>query len=106
MGKHRPTFTPNQDTGDFVVVTNASKLVLTGSKPDKKQYQTYSLYPGGQRTIPVRRWTEEKPEHVIRLAVRRMLPKSKLGKQMIKKLKIVAGAEHPHSAQKPQALAV
>jgi large subunit ribosomal protein L13 len=106
MGKHRPTYTPHADTGDFVVVTNASKLVFTGSKPERKKYQTYSLYPGGQRTIPASRWMEQKPEHVVVLAVRRMLPKSKLGRAMIKKLKVVEGAEHPHSAQKPEELKI
>lgn len=106
MGKHRPTYTPHIDTGDFVIVTNAAKAKLTGSKPAKKEYQTYSLYPGGQKTIPVRRWMEERPEHVVHLAVRRMLPKSKLGRAMIKKLKVVAGAEHPHQAQQPAELAV
>jgi large subunit ribosomal protein L13 len=106
MGKHRPQYTPHIDTGDFVIVTNAAKVKLTGSKPERKKYQTYSLYPGGQRTIPVARWIETRPEHVVRLAVRRMLPKSKLGHAMIKKLKVVAGAEHRHQAQKPAELAV
>jgi large subunit ribosomal protein L13 len=106
MGKHRPLYTPHIDTGDFVIVTNASKVKLTGSKPERKKYQTYSLYPGGQRTIPVQRWIEERPEHVIRLAVRRMLPKSKLGHAMLKKLKVVAGAEHRHQAQRPVELAI
>lgn len=106
MGKHRPTYTPHCDTGDFVIVTNASQAKLTGSKPSKKTYQTYSLYPGGQRTIPVERWMEEKPDHVVYLAVRRMLPKSKLGRAMIKKLKIVDGPEHPHAAQSPEVLTV
>lgn len=106
MGKHRPTYTPHIDTGDFVVVTNAEKCVLTRSKPEKKKYQTYSLYPGGQRTIPVARYLERKPEQVVMLAVRRMLPKSKLGRAMLKKLKIHAGAEHPHAAQRPAELTV
>jgi large subunit ribosomal protein L13 len=106
MGKHRPEYTPHIDTGDFVIVTNAAKLRLTGSKPVKKTYQTYSLYPGGQRTIPVRKWVDEKPDHVVYLAVRRMLPKSKLGRAMLKKLKIVEGADHPHSAQRPKDLAI
>lgn len=106
MGKHRPTYTPHCDTGDFVIVINAEKAKLTGSKPDKKKYQTYSMYPGGQRTIAVERWMQEKPEHVVLLAVRRMLPKSKLGKAMIKKLKIVRGTDHPHTAQRPEELIV
>ncbi len=105
MGKHRPNYTPHLDTGDFVIITNAENLVVTGGKSEKKTYQTYSLYPGGQRTIALERWKEEKPEHVVRLAVRRMLPKSKLGKQMLTKLKVVRGTEHPHQAQKPVELA-
>jgi large subunit ribosomal protein L13 len=106
MGKHAPTYTPHIDTGDFVVVTNAARAVYTGSKPEKKEYQTYSLYPGGQRIIPLRRWMEKKPEWVVRLAVRRMLPKSKLGHAMLKKLKVHAGPEHPHAAQKPTELEI
>jgi len=106
MGKHLPRYTPHIDTGEFVVVTNADKVVLTRTKPQKKTYQTYSLYPGGQRTIPVSRYAERRPDHVVRLAVRRMLPKSKLGKAMIKKLKIHAGPNHPHAAQKPVELTV
>jgi large subunit ribosomal protein L13 len=106
MGKHRPQYTPHLDTGDFVIVTNAEKLVLTRTKPDKKTYQTYSMYPGGQRIIPVARWMERKPEHVVMLAVRRMLPKSKLGRAMLKKLKVHTGPIHPHAAQKPVALTV
>ncbi|HKD99434.1 MAG TPA: 50S ribosomal protein L13 [Planctomycetota bacterium] len=106
MGKHRPTYTPHLDTGDFVIVTNAEKAVYTRTKPEKKTYQTYSLYPGGQRTLPLARLMERTPERVVRLAVKRMLPKSKLGKAMIKKLKVHRGAEHPHAAQKPAELAI
>ncbi|MFN0205197.1 MAG: 50S ribosomal protein L13 [Planctomycetota bacterium] len=106
MGKHRPTFTPHIDTGDFVIITNAEKIALSGSKLANKEYQTYSMYPGGQRTIAISRWLDEKPEHVVRLAVRRMLPKSKLGRAMIKKLKVVKGTEHPHAAQRPEELII
>ena len=102
MGKHRPTYTPHTDTGDFVVVTNASKLRVTGRKLDQKEYQRYSGYPSGLKRTSLRRMMEKKPETVLRLAVRRMLPKGVLGNGMLKKLKIYAGSEHPHTAQKPE----
>jgi len=100
MGKHRPTYTPHVDTGDFVVVINCEKVRLTGKKMDTKLYKRYSGYPGGQFVTPISKVLDKHPERVVREAVRRMLPKGILGKQMLSKLKIYAGAEHPHTAQK------
>jgi len=102
MGKHRPTYTPHVDTGDYVVVTNAARVRVTGDKMSQKQYQRYSGYPGGLRRVPLRRMMEKKPEEVLRLAVRRMLPKGALGNKMLRKLKIYAGPDHPHAAQQPE----
>ena len=102
MGKHRPTYTPNQNTGDFVVVVNAEKIRLTGKKADKKTYIRWTGYPGGQRITPVSKVLEHHPERVVREAVRRMLPKGIIGKRMLTRLKTYAGAEHPHTAQKPE----
>ncbi len=102
MGKHRPIYTPNIDCGDFVVVVNAEKIRLTGRKSQTKVYKHYSGYPGGLRITPVSKVLEKHPERVLREAVRRMLPKTKLGKQMLTKLKVYAGAEHPHQAQNPE----
>ncbi len=101
QGKHRPTYTPHVDTGDFVVITNAEKVRLTGRKPEQKTYDRYSGYPSGRRVIPFRTMIEKKPDEVMRLAVRRMLPKNRLGKQMLRKLKVYAGPSHPHEAQNP-----
>ena len=106
MGKHKPMYTPHIDTGDFVVVVNAERVHLSGRKMDQKVYHTYTGWAGGLYETPVRTMLEKKPERVIYLAVRRMLPKTKLGRHMLKKLKIYAGPEHPHSAQKPEALAI
>lgn len=103
-GKHRPTFTPNVDTGDFVVVINAEKIRLTGNKLDAKLYQTHSGIPGGLKEEPYRHLIQRKPELAIDRAVRGMLPKTKLGRQIRTKLKVYAGPSHPHAAQKPQAL--
>ena len=105
MGKHRPQYTPHVDTGEFVVVINASKARLTGRKLDGKIYHRFTGWPGGLRKTTARVMMDKKPEDVIYLAVRRMLPKTKLGKQMVRKLKIYAGAEHPHEAQAPAPLA-
>lgn len=104
MGKHRPTFTPHIETGDFVIVTNAAKVRMTGRKLDQKEYKRYSMYPGGLKLTTARVMMQKKPDEVIRLAVRRMLPKGSLGNTMLKRLKIYAGAEHRHQAQNPQAL--
>ena len=101
MGKHRPTYTPHVDTGDFVVVTNVEKIVFTGDKWENKQYTWYTGYPG-QRSETAAKRRERKPEAILRDAVRRMLPKNKLGAKMLSKLKIYAGPDHPHQAQNPQ----
>lgn len=103
MGKHQPTYTPNVDTGDFVVVTNAEKVVFTGNKWKQKTYTWYTGYPG-QRSETAQTRLERKPEQILREAVRRMLPKNKLGNAMLSKLKIYAGEDHPHQAQNPQPL--
>ena len=101
MGKHRPTYTPHVDTGDFVVVINTEKVVFTGKKWDQKTYTWYTGYPG-QRSITAGRRLELQPELILREAVRRMLPKNKLGKQMLKKLKLFVGPDHTHQAQQPE----
>ena len=103
-GKHKPSFSPNLDTGDFVVIVNAEKITVTGTKLDDKNYYRHSGYPGGLKTVNLRRMLERNPERALTLAVRGMLPSNKLGRQMLKKLKVYAGAEHPHSAQQPQRL--
>jgi len=100
-GKHKPTYTPHIDTGDFVVVVNASKVKFTGKKWEQKNYQTYSHYAGGQKIIPAKEMLAKKPEEIIRLAVKRMMPKGPLAYKQIKKLKIFAGTSHDHQAQKP-----
>ena len=104
MGKHRPQYTPHVDTGEFVVVVNAGKARFTGRKIEDKRYYHYTGYPGGLRERKASEIMEEKPEDAIYLAVRRMLPKTRLGRQMIRKLNIYPGAEHPHEAQDPQPL--
>ncbi|NBC10128.1 MAG: 50S ribosomal protein L13 [Planctomycetes bacterium] len=106
MGKHKPTYTPHQDVGDFIVVTNAEKIVVTGSKLDQRVHETFSGHPSGRKTKTLRQVKAERPERLIEESVRRMLPKSKLGRQMFTKLKVYAGEEHPHSAQQPQPLEV
>jgi len=103
-GKHKPIFTPHLDTGDHVVVVNASKVRLTGKKADQKTYFRHSGYMGGEREIPYRRMLQTHPERVIELAVRGMLPKNALGRSLRKRLKVYGGAEHPHQGQKPQPL--
>ena len=103
MGKHRPTYTPHVDTGDYVVVLNAEKIKFTGKKWDQKEYTWYTGYPG-QKSITAGTRRERKPEMILSEAVRRMLPKNKLARQMLKKLKVYAGSEHPHQAQNPQPL--
>ena len=101
MGKHKPTYTPHVDTGDFVVVTNAASVKFTGNKWENKEYAWYTGYTR-QRTITAAKQREKKPEDIIREAVRRMLPKNKLARKMLNKLKIFPGAAHPHQAQQPQ----
>ena len=103
-GKHKPIYTPHVDTGDFIVVTNADKIKLTGNKVQDKQYYRHSGYPGGIKSMNAEELLEKKPEMVIMKAVRGMLPKNRLGRQMIKKLKIYAGKDHPHMAQQPKPL--
>jgi len=105
MGKHRPEYTPHVDTGDFVIVINAADVRFTGaSKPTQRTYQRYSGYPGGQKSVTLAEMMRTRPEKVVFDAVRRMLPKSRLGHAMLKKLKVYAGAEHPHQAQQPDVL--
>lgn len=103
-GKHKPIYTPHVDTGDFVVVINAEKVRLTGNKLDGKTYQRHSGIPGGFKETPYRKLMEDKPAFVIEKAVRGMLPKNTLGRQMRSKLKVYAGATHPHAAQQPDEL--
>jgi len=105
-GKHRPTYTPHVDTGDFVVVINADKVALTGNKLAQKEYYAFSGHPGGLRTTKAVDMLKLKPTHPIEHAVKGMLPKNPLGKSMITKLKCYAGTEHPHTAQRPQPLLV
>jgi large subunit ribosomal protein L13 len=102
MGKHRPEYTPHVDCGDFVVVTNAEQVVLTGRKAEQKVMKRYTGYPGGLRQVPYGVVRDSHPERLVEQAVRRMLPKNRLGRQMFSKLKVYAGAEHPHQAQRPQ----
>jgi large subunit ribosomal protein L13 len=103
-GKHKPTFSPASDVGDYVIVVNAEKIHVTGRKLDQKMYYRHSGYPGGLKEFTLGRMLEEHPTRVIELAVKGMLPKNKLGRKMIKKLKVYAGPEHPHQAQQPEAL--
>jgi large subunit ribosomal protein L13 len=105
-GKHKPTFSPSVDVGDFVVVINAEKLLLTGNKINDKMYYHHTGYPGGIRSINAAQQLEKKPEDLVFKAVRGMLPKNRLGRQMLKKLKVYAGSEHPHAAQKPNVLEI
>ncbi len=105
-GKVKPTFTSHIDTGDFVVVVNAEKVVLTGKKETDKQYMTYSQYPGKEKRFAPKDLRAKHPEDLINRAVRGMIPKNRLGRAMITKLKVYRGATHPHAAQKPEALAV
>ena len=105
-GKHKPIFTPNMDTGDFVIVVNAEKIKLTGKREQMKTYFTHSMYPGGVKIKTFNELINQKPEYVITHAVKGMLPKNRLGRKLIKKLKVYAGSEHPHSAQKPEALSL
>jgi len=103
-GKHKPIYTPNVDTGDYVVVINAGKIHATGKKLDQKIYYRHSGYPGGLRERTLREQLDRFPDRPITAAVKGMLPKSKLGRAMLKKLKVYSGSEHPHAAQKPQIL--
>ncbi len=104
QGKHKANYAPHQDVGDFVIVLNADKIRLTGNKADQKTYFRHSGYPGGGKQIPFRRMISTQPAFVIENAVRLMLPKNALGRQMIKKLKVYAGSRHPHEAQQPESI--
>jgi large subunit ribosomal protein L13 len=106
MGKHKPSYAPFMDTGDHVVIVNAAKVKLTGGKENQKLYRRHTGYPGGLIETGARRMRETRPERMLELAVSGMLPKTKLGKQMYRKLKVYAGEHHPHQAQKPAPLAV
>ena len=105
-GKHKPTFAPHLDSGDHVIVVNAAKVALTGAKLDQKKYYRHSGYPGGLRKRTLREQLERRPTEVLRKAVKGMLPRNRLGRAQITKLKIYAGPEHPHEAQSPQPLEV
>ena len=105
-GKHKPIFTPNMDTGDFVIVVNAEKVKLTGKREQMKTYFSHSMYPGGVKVKTFAELKDKKPEYIITHAVKGMLPKNRLGRQLIKKLKVYAGSDHPHAAQKPEALSL
>ncbi|WP_053943079.1 50S ribosomal protein L13 [Kallipyga gabonensis] len=103
-GKHKPTFTPNVDTGDYVIIVNADKVRLTGNKENKKTYRYHTGFPGGIREIPYAELLEKHPERILEKAIKGMLPHNKLGRQMYKKLKVYAGPEHAHAAQMPEEL--
>ncbi len=103
-GKHKPSYTPSMDTGDFVVVVNAEKIRFTGKKETEKLYFTHTMHPGGAKLTPPHKLREKHPDAIIQNAVRRMLPRNALGRDMMRKLKVYAGAQHPHVAQKPEAL--
>jgi len=102
-GKHKPIYSPHMDTGDHVVVINADKVVLTGRKPEQKRYFRHSMYPGGLKWTSFTEMRSTKPERVVLLAVKGMLPGNTLGRSMLRKLKVYAGSDHPHAAQKPEA---
>jgi large subunit ribosomal protein L13 len=105
-GKHKVIYTPSVDTGDFVIVLNAEKLILTGNKMADKQYYHHTGYPGGIRSINAAKLMDKKPEELVKKAVRGMLPKNALGREMLKKLKVYAGTDHPHAAQQPKELVI
>jgi large subunit ribosomal protein L13 len=100
-GKHKPTFTPHLDLGDHVIVINADRIVVTGAKAEDKAYHSHSGFPGGLRSVPFGRMLERRPTRIVETAVRGMLPKNKLGRAMASKLKVYAGPDHPHAAQRP-----
>jgi large subunit ribosomal protein L13 len=105
-GKHKPSYTPSMDTGDFVVVVNAGKIRFSGNKETKKVFFSHTMYPGGAKLTPMDEIRAKHPEDIVLNAVRRMLPRSALGRQMMTKLKVYAGDKHPHAAQKPEPLAL
>ncbi|MGD9125571.1 MAG: 50S ribosomal protein L13 [Desulfarculaceae bacterium] len=105
-GKHKPIFSPHMDTGDFIVVINADKIKLTGRKWEQKHYYRHSGFIGGLKAVSAKKMLDTKPEQLVRNAVRGMLPKNRLGRKLIKKLKVYSGPDHPHAAQKPQPLEI
>jgi large subunit ribosomal protein L13 len=106
QGKHKPTYTPHVDTGDFVIVLNAERIKVTGNKAQALEYDTYSRYPGGRRVYSYKDMVTKHPEKLVELAVRRMLPKSKMGRNILGKVKIYRGSAHPHAAQQPKELKI
>jgi large subunit ribosomal protein L13 len=102
MGKTKPAYTPHVDTGDYVIVVNAEKVRITGKKAEMKEYDYYTHHPGGHKYVSFAEMMDKKPERVVELAVKRMLPKNRLGRKMFKKLKVYRGSEHEHHAQKPE----
>src|ERR1700678_3588075 len=105
-GKHKPQYTPHQDTGDFVIVINCEKIKFTGKKMEQKTYQTYSHYPGGQKIIHASKLLEKHPERILETAIKRMVPRNRLGRAQMEKVKIYKGPQHPHQAQQPKELKV
>lgn len=105
-GKHKPTYAPHMDVGDFVIITNCDKIRVTGRRMDDKMYYRHTGYHGGLRTTSLRDMLDRRPERVLELAIKRMLPKNRLGRQMYRKLKVYAGATHPHEAQQPKKLEI
>ena len=103
-GKRNPQFTPNSDTGDWIVVINAEKVSIAQRRAEKKVYLRHTGYPGGQRSVSYKEMMSKHPERIIQLAVKRMLPKNRLGRKLINKLKVYPGGEHPHTAQKPESI--
>jgi large subunit ribosomal protein L13 len=103
-GKHKPIYTPHVDTGDYVIIVNAGKVALTGQKWSQKLYRWHTGYPGGFREVQAEKMLQRRPERVIELAIRGMLPKTKLGRAMLRKLKVYAASTHPHAAQQPESL--
>jgi large subunit ribosomal protein L13 len=105
-GKHKPEYTPHCDTGDFVIVINAEKVKFTGKKWEQKEYQSFSGYAGGQKIIPAHEMLARKPEEILHQAVKRMVPRNRLGRQQMSKLKLYVGTAHPHQAQQPKELKI
>lgn len=105
-GKHKAEFTPNVDTGDYIVVVNAEKVAVTGRKGNQKMYHRHTGYPGGLKSMSFNKMIDHKPEQIIELAVKGMIPRTPLGRTMMKKLKVYAGTEHPHTAQQPKELKI
>ncbi|WP_108125882.1 50S ribosomal protein L13 [Saccharospirillum mangrovi] len=105
-GKHKAEFTPNVDTGDYIVVVNAEKVAVTGRKANQKMYHRHTGYPGGLKSMSFNKMIDHKPEQIIELAVKGMIPRTPLGRTMLKKLKVYAGTEHPHTAQQPKELKI